>query len=284
MINCDCRKVEIFVFFIKKRPNISRCHRLLPLLAQHRENKTPTKRFHACIRGAASAVDIRRSLHRASTGYLKHRGKSMEMLPDNTPLDVQLLYKLQSELYDLHDRLQYAENANTSRCFLTEGNVIVTTQLHCSDITAGLACRTDQLVHRPKTGSGTQHSPSRDVFSHSKRHSSPNLDHGGLRIVVNPSEAEGSEDFFTGTSKTLEGSPVSPQKLPPWVMEIHGQTTSDGIPTISGDVSELTLRLQNLQADISRHKDEISKLEDQRRMKGSNHISPPEAGKIRFQH
>ncbi|CDS38108.1 centrosomal protein 1 [Echinococcus multilocularis] len=82
---------------------------------QHRENKTPTKRFHACIRGAASAVDIRRSLHRASTGYLKHRGKSMEMLPDNTPLDVQLLYKLQSELYDLHDRLQYAENANTSR-------------------------------------------------------------------------------------------------------------------------------------------------------------------------
>ncbi|VDM27478.1 unnamed protein product [Hydatigera taeniaeformis] len=84
-------------------------------LAQRRENKTPSRRFHTCIRGAASAVDLRRSLYRASTGCLKHRGKSMETLPDNTPLDVQLLYKLQNELYDLHDRLQYAENANTSR-------------------------------------------------------------------------------------------------------------------------------------------------------------------------
>ncbi|VDM16714.1 unnamed protein product [Hydatigera taeniaeformis] len=43
--------------------------------------------------------------------------------------------------------------------------------------------------------------------------------------------------------------------------------TSDGIPTISRDASELTQRLQNLQADIIRHKDEISKLEDQRRAK-----------------
>ena len=39
----------------------------------------------------------------------------MEMLGANTPLDIQLLYKLQSELYDLHDRLQYSENANASR-------------------------------------------------------------------------------------------------------------------------------------------------------------------------
>lgn len=39
----------------------------------------------------------------------------MENLPDSTPLDVQLLYKLQNELYDLHDRLQFAENANASR-------------------------------------------------------------------------------------------------------------------------------------------------------------------------
>ncbi|VDK37310.1 unnamed protein product [Taenia asiatica] len=82
---------------------------------QRHENKTPTRRFHTCIRGAASAVDIRRSLHRGSTGCLNHRGKSMETLPDNTPFDVQLLYKLQKELYDLHDRLKYAENANTSR-------------------------------------------------------------------------------------------------------------------------------------------------------------------------
>ncbi|KAL5105286.1 hypothetical protein TcWFU_008850 [Taenia crassiceps] len=82
---------------------------------QRHENKTPSRRFHTCIRGAASAVDIRRSLHRASTGCLKHRGKSMETLLDNVPLDVQLLYKLQNELYDLHDRLQYAENTNTSR-------------------------------------------------------------------------------------------------------------------------------------------------------------------------
>ncbi|KAL5969752.1 Centriolin [Taenia solium] len=87
---------------------------------QRHENKTPTRRFHTCIRGAASAVDIRRSLHRGSTGCLNHRGKSMETLPDNTPLDTQLLYKLQKELYDLHDRLQYAENANTSRQ-LSEG-------------------------------------------------------------------------------------------------------------------------------------------------------------------
>ena len=39
----------------------------------------------------------------------------MEVLGDGTPLDIQLLYKLQNELYDLHDRLQDSENANASR-------------------------------------------------------------------------------------------------------------------------------------------------------------------------
>ncbi|KAM7539230.1 hypothetical protein Aperf_G00000056983 [Anoplocephala perfoliata] len=79
------------------------------------KRKIGANRLVSCLRGATSAVDIRRNQHRASTGCLKTRGKSMEVLPDNTPLDVQLLYKLQDELYDLHDRLQYAENANASR-------------------------------------------------------------------------------------------------------------------------------------------------------------------------
>nr|CUU99557.1 centrosomal protein 1 [Hymenolepis microstoma] len=77
--------------------------------------KVGANRLISCLRGATSAIDIRRSSNRVSTKCLKNRGKSMENLPDNTPLDVQLLYKLQDELYDLHDRLQFAENANASR-------------------------------------------------------------------------------------------------------------------------------------------------------------------------
>ncbi|VDO01475.1 unnamed protein product [Rodentolepis nana] len=80
-----------------------------------RGKKVGANRLISCLRGATSAVDIRRSANRTSSGCLKNRGKSMENLPDNTPLDVQLLYKLQDELYDLHDRLQFAENANASR-------------------------------------------------------------------------------------------------------------------------------------------------------------------------
>ncbi|VUZ50800.1 unnamed protein product [Hymenolepis diminuta] len=80
-----------------------------------RENKVGANRLISCLRGATSAVDLRRNPHRVSTGCLKIRGKSMENLPESTPLDVQLLYKLQDELYDLHDRLQFAENANASR-------------------------------------------------------------------------------------------------------------------------------------------------------------------------
>ncbi|KAM3186703.1 hypothetical protein ACTXT7_003781 [Hymenolepis weldensis] len=82
---------------------------------RRRENKVGANRLISCLRGATSAVDLRRNPHRVSTGCLKIRGKSMENLPDSTPLDVQLLYKLQDELYDLHDRLQLAENANASR-------------------------------------------------------------------------------------------------------------------------------------------------------------------------
>uniref|UniRef100_A0A5K3EWE7 Centriolin n=1 Tax=Mesocestoides corti TaxID=53468 RepID=A0A5K3EWE7_MESCO len=90
---------DSFVFDFARRPNC----------------KVPTSRNHAFLRGASSAVDIRKPAHRVSTGCLRHRGKSMEVLSVNTPLDLQLLYNLQDELCDLHDRLQYSENANASR-------------------------------------------------------------------------------------------------------------------------------------------------------------------------
>lgn len=124
MVRSPVKDVQLHYHYDIHRISIY-LHRLLLVNSERRPsnkfasatlNRRPSK---TCMRAAASAMDVRRvpaNYRYSSTGCLKNRGKSMEALNSATaPLDVMLLYNLQDELCDLHDRLQASENANSSR-------------------------------------------------------------------------------------------------------------------------------------------------------------------------